>query len=284
MPPESAGRDTVSVDVSNFSGGEMSGPYGPGNPDDQWSRKQGESGNDAPEAGQPGGQAWGQYPQQPYGQYPQGQTPRSQNPQAQSPQGGQYPYPQGQYPQGQYPQGQYPQGYPQGQYPQGGYPQGQFPGQQAYGQPSQQPAQYGQYPQQGYGQGQAPTGQFPQGQHPQGQQQWNPGQPTPQGNNSKTPLFVILGLVVAIAVIGGVLFATLGGGKTLDRTAAESGVEEIVTGTYGSSGVTNVSCPDGQEVKRGNSFDCSLNVDGISRTVTLTFTDDNGTYEVSRPR
>ncbi|MBY6410077.1 DUF4333 domain-containing protein [Rhodococcus sp. BP-252] len=283
----------------------MSGPYGPGNPDDQWSRTQGESGSDAPDAGQSGSQAWGQYSQQPYGQYPQGQTPQAenpqaQNPQAQNPQGGQYPYPQGhypqgQYPQGQYPQGQYPQGYPQGQYPPGGYPQGQYPGQQPgqqqpgqqqYGQQQygQQPGQYGQYPQQAYGQGQPGQGQPGQGQYPQGQQPWNPGQQPSQGSSSKTPLFVILGLVLAIAVIGGVLFATLGGGKTLDRTAAESGVEEIVTGTYGSSGVTDVSCPDGQDVKRGNSFDCSLNVDGISRTVTLTFTDDDGTYEVSRPR
>ncbi|SNS20085.1 DUF4333 domain-containing protein [Rhodococcoides kyotonense] len=257
----------------------MSGPYGPGNPDDQWSRTPGESGGDTPDAQQPGGQAWGQYPQQgQYGQYPQGQNPQGQTPQ------GQYQYPQGQYPQGSYPQA--PQGYPQGQYPQGQYPQGQYPGgQQPYGQaPQGQPQQYGQYPQQPYGQGQPPGGQYPQGQYPQGGQQWSPGQQQSQGGSSKTALFVILGLVAAILVIGGVLFATLGGNTTLDRAAAESGVEEIVTGTYGSAGVTDVSCPDGQQVERGSSFDCTLNVDGISRTVTLTFTDDEGTYEVSRPR
>lgn len=252
----------------------MSGPYGPNNPDDQWSRKEGQPNGDTPESQQPGQQAWGQYPpQQPYagGQYPvQGQQPSQQ------------PYPQGQYP----PQQPYPQGqYPQGQYPpEQQYGQGSYPGQaQPYGQP-QQYGQYPQQPQQPYPQGQYPQGgQFPQGQYPQGQQ-WNAGQQPQRGNTSKTPLLVIGGLVVLILVIGGILFATVGSSKTLDRSAAESGVEEIVTGTYGSAGVTDVSCPDGQKVAKGNSFDCSLNVGGISRTVTLTFTDDNGTYEVSRPR
>ncbi|WP_186626424.1 DUF4333 domain-containing protein [Rhodococcus sp. BP22] len=282
----------------------MTGPYGPNNPDEQWSRNQGQqeepvsethSGGELPTTGQPweqqapsqqapGQQAWGQagptsgqptqgYPQQP--PYPQGQYPAQ--PQGQ----GNYPtqsYEQGQFPQGQYPQGQFPQGqFPQGQFPQGQFPQGQYP--------------QGQNPQ-----GQFPQGQFPQGQYPQGQyggmypgqqpgqQQWNPGQQSPQGTKSKTPLFVIGGLVVAILLIGGVLFATLGGTKTLDADAAEAGIEEIVSGTYGATSVSNVDCPTGQAVEKGASFDCSVRVDGIDKKVTLTFTDDTGTYEVSRPR
>lgn len=283
----------------------MTGPYGPNNPDEQWSRNQGQreepasethSGSEFPTTGQPWEQqgpsqqapvqqAWGQagptsgqptqgYPQQP--PYSQGQYPAQ--PQGQ----GNYPtqsFEQGQFPQGQYPQGQFPQGqFPQGQFPQGQYPQGQFP--------------QGQFPQ-----GQYPQGQYPQGQNPQaqygsmypgqqqpGQQQWNPGQQPPQGTKSKTPLFVIGGLVVAILLIGGVLFATLGGTKTLDADAAEAGIEEIVSGTYGATSVSNVDCPSGQAVEKGASFDCSVRVDGIDKKVTLTFTDDTGTYEVSRPR
>ncbi|ORI22701.1 hypothetical protein BJI47_17870 [Rhodococcus sp. 1168] len=95
---------------------------------------------------------------------------------------------------------------------------------------------------------------------------------------------MIGGLVVAILLIGGVLFATLGGTKTLDTDAAEAGIEEIVSGTYGATSVSNVDCPSGQAVEKGASFDCSVRVDGIDKKVTLTFTDDTGTYEVSRPR
>ncbi|KZF13035.1 hypothetical protein A2J03_15645 [Rhodococcus sp. EPR-157] len=94
---------------------------------------------------------------------------------------------------------------------------------------------------------------------------------------------MIGGLILAVIVIVGLVLA-FGGSKNLDRAAAESGVEEIVTGTYGASSVSDVSCPDGEKIEEGASFECTLQVDGFDRTVTLTFTDDNGTYEVSRPR
>ncbi|MFC8180387.1 DUF4333 domain-containing protein [Rhodococcus sp. NPDC057297] len=296
----------------------MSGPYGPNNPDDQWSREQGK-----PEGATPDTEQWGQtqdggatpaYPTQAYpdtsSSHPQG----SQGSQGQYPPQayGQYGYPQGQYPAQPYGQqpGQQP-GYPgqpaqPSQYP--GQPNTQYPGQQ-YGQPGQQGPQPGQYPGQSYGQPGQPNAQYPgqpygqqpgqqpgqypgqpqwgQGQYPGQPQgpgnQWNSAQQTPGGTKSKTPYFVIGGLVAAIVVIGGAALA-FGGSKNLDPAAAESGVEDIVTGTYGASSVSNVSCPEGKKIEKGASFECSLQVDGFERTVTLTFTDDDGTYEVSRPR
>lgn len=300
----------VAADQSKFSGGEMSGPYGPNNPDDQWSRDQGKPEGNAAETeqwGQPGsaGQpsssgeypAQGQYPQQQYGQgqYPQGQYPGQQGQPGPYPAQGQYPgqqgqQGQGQYPQQQYGQGQYPQGqYPQGQYPQGQYPQGQYPG--AAGQyPTQGQFPQGQYPGQP-GQYAAPgqqppwnqTGQYPQGSAPGNQ--WGQGQDSPTGGKSKTP-FIIGGAALAVVVVVLVVVFGFGLGRStnLDQAAAEAGVEEIVTGTYGASSVSDVSCPSGKSIEKGASFDCSLQVDGIARTVTLTFTDDDGTYEVSRPR
>ncbi|QHE69358.1 hypothetical protein GFS60_02923 [Rhodococcus sp. WAY2] len=96
----------------------------------------------------------------------------------------------------------------------------------------------------------------------------------------------IIGGVVALLVVVGVALAlafTVFGTDTLDQKAAEEGVERIVTESYGAENVSGVSCPADQEVKEGNSFECTLTVDGEKKQVTLTFTDDKGTYEVSRP-
>ena len=227
----------------------MSGPYGPNNPDEQWSReaagreaygrgdgpdRQGGAPDAMPGSGQQGWgqQGWAQQDPSGFGSY------------------GQQPYPQGQYPQGQYPQ----QAYGQQPYPQGQYPQGQYPPQQ-------------------YGQGQYPPQQYP---HAHGEQ------PVGRGRSMRT-MYIAAGVVV-LAVVIGVLVFVFGRTTYLDRDAAESGVELIVVGTYNAETVSGVTCPDDMTVERGATFECSLEVDGAFRTVTLTMTDDEGTYEVSRPR
>ena len=87
-----------------------------------------------------------------------------------------------------------------------------------------------------------------------------------------------------LLAIPAVLASGLFSSKTLDQTAAEDGVEQIVTESYGARSVSGVSCPSGQQVKKGDSFECSLTVDGTAKKVTVTFTDDDGTYEVGRPK
>ena len=219
----------------------MSGPYGPNNPDDQWSRG---AGSREPESRDTGSDGWNNPPREPIENGQQGWAP---DPNAQQQYGQPYPqqpYPQQPYPQQPYPQQQYGQYSPQGQYPQGQYPQ------------------QGQYPSQG---------------------QWNPGQQQAAPSKSKKPLLIAAGVLAAIVVVGGLVFA-FGRTAQLDRAAAESGVEQIVIGTYGASTVSGVSCPDGMTVEEGASFECTLEVDGAQRTVTLTMTDDQGTYVVSRPR
>ncbi|MDH6678758.1 hypothetical protein M2284_002971 [Rhodococcus sp. LBL1] len=168
-----------------------------------------------------------------------------------------------------------PAGGPQpGSAPQWGAP---APGQPQWGGPQGGYPQAGGYPQQGF-----PTQQFGAPQ----QNQW--GAPVPpasasSGNNKKILMLVGI-LVAAVVVVGGVLFAVGSfGSKTLDQTAAQKGVEQIVTESYGARSVSGVSCPSGQKVEQGASFECSLTVDGTPKKVTVTFTDNEGTYEVSRP-
>ncbi len=57
-----------------------------------------------------------------------------------------------------------------------------------------------------------------------------------------------------------------------------------MTESYGAIDVTDVSCPSGQQVETGSQFSCTLVADGAPRTVTVTVKDDQGTYEVGRPR
>ena len=240
----------------------MSGPQGT-DPSQGWSGQQ------------PGFEqqpAWGQ--PAPGTEQPPAAAPAWQQPPAYNPE--QYQYPS----------------MPQTSQQPGGYPQyGQQPGYQqpgAYGQP-QPPGAYPQYGQPHYGQ----PGAYPQyGQPGMGQefdQQF--GQPSKPKNN-KT-LLAIGGGIAAVILLTVIVLGFVWPGwfvtTKLDVNAAQQGVQKILsdeTSGYGVKNVKNVKCNDGAdpEVKAGATFNCSVSIDGTSRTVTVTFKDDKGTYEVGRPQ
>ncbi|MFB1298220.1 DUF4333 domain-containing protein [Mycobacterium sp. pW049] len=260
----------------------MSGPQG-SDPTQPWPGQQPDQGADQP-AGDPAAnqnQGW-QPPsteQQPAWQQPPAYTPQ-QYPQYQQPTQPPTYSPQ-QYPQDQY--GQQPPQYdpaatqagypPPGQYSQpGGYPQ-QYGQQGAYG---QQPTQYGQQP-----------GQY--GQYP--------GYPQPGSEEgSKKSLALIGGVVGGFVLLVVIVVAVLGFWKPgffvttkLDVNAAQTGVEQILTDEtngYGAKNVNDVNCNNGVSptVKKGDTFNCEVSIDGTKRQVTVTFQDDDGTYEVGRPK
>ncbi|WP_199255829.1 DUF4333 domain-containing protein [Mycolicibacterium mengxianglii] len=278
----------------------MSGPQGT-DPTQPW---QGQQGQDQPASGSseqptPDSHAW----QPPSGAQPTQQAPNWQPPAYpsephqyspyQSPAGGQtsgynpaaqQPYPQ----QGAYPQpGAYPQyGQPgQPQYGQPGQPQYGQPGQPQYGQPGQ--PQYGQPGQPQYGQpGQPQYGQ--PGQYPYGQQ---PGEEGSKRSLAAigTVLGVLGAIIVAVVLVLGFwkpgFFVT----TKLDVDKAQQGVQQILTDEangYGATNVQDVTCNGGESptVKKGDTFTCEVSIDGTKRQVTVTFQDDDGTYEVGRPR
>ena len=203
-----------------------------------------------------------------------------------------------------------PPAYTPAQYPQYGQPPvapGYPPTQQygvapeynpaAYGQPAQygQPGAYG--PPQPYGQYPAP-GQYPPGQYPP------PGQPgqypgyLPPGAEEVTKkstrlIGTILGglgaLLLALLLVLGFwkpgFFVT----TKLDVNKAQQGVQQILTDEsngYGAKNVKDVKCNNGAnpQVKKGDTFNCEVSIDGTKRQVTVTFQDDKGTYEVGRPK
>ena len=263
----------------------MSGPQGP-DPTQPWAGQQ-------PQGDQP---AWQQpsAPDQPTTEAPAWGAPPAYTPQ-------QYP----QYPQ-QDQGAQQPPTYSPPQYPPQGDQYGQptayspsayqQPGQ--YGQPPAQPGQYGQQPGQ-YGQQPGQYGQYGQQPDPYGQQpgqQYSPYGSTATEASSKKSTGLILGVVgglaaVIIAVVGVLGFWKPGFFVTtkLDVDAAQTGVAQILSDEangYGAKNVKDVKCNDGSSptVKKGDTFDCEVSIDGTKRQVTVTFQDDSGTYEVGRPK
>ncbi|MEV0296298.1 DUF4333 domain-containing protein [Nocardia sp. NPDC050710] len=71
--------------------------------------------------------------------------------------------------------------------------------------------------------------------------------------------------------------------ENLDPMAVQRGVVQVLGESYGLEDVREVKCPGEQPVVVGTAFDCSAKVDGVKKTVTVTVTDRDGTYEVSRP-
>ena len=240
----------------------MSGPQGP-DPTQPWAGQQ------------PSDPAWQQ-------QAPE-QQPSEQNPWGQPPAyGQQYPQQPYQQPYGQPGQPGQPQYPPPGQYgpPPTAYGPTSYPQQPQYG----QPGQYGAPPQ--YGQ----PGQYDP------QQQFSPYSNPGDDAGAKKSKNVIIGVVGAFVAVLVVVVGVLGFWKpgffmttNLDVTAAQSGVQQILTDEtdgYGAKNVENVSCNNGSnpKVEQGATFDCDVNIDGTKRKVTVTFQDDSGTYEVGRPR
>ncbi|MFC9895615.1 DUF4333 domain-containing protein [Nocardia sp. NPDC127579] len=260
----------------------MSGPFGPSDPGEgrndptqHWGADQnpGQAGPTQQWGGQqPGGQA--AQPTQHWGD----QTPQQQQQQwgAQQQSGGQQQWGQQSGPQqqqqwqpntgGQQQWGQQPQQDWGQQQPQQDWGQQQQQGQQDWGQQSGQQQQWGQQPQQQWGQA--------------GQQlpQQTPGK---KKNKGLIIGLAIGGVVLIGAIVTGVLLLTAK--DKLDQSAVQDGVKKVLTDSYGITDVTDVSCPSGQEVKEGATFECSLKVSGEDKKVNLKITDKDGTYEVGRP-
>ena len=173
------------------------------------------------------------------------------------------------------------------------YPAQSYPSTEQYG---QQPGQYGQYGQPAqYGQPQPDYGQSGQYGQPG---QYGPYASTATAQGSKRSKALMWGLIggaaVIIIAVGVTAFAWPAWAVTtkLDVAKVQDGVTHILTDDkdgYGAKNVTGVKCnteQNGQNptVKKNGTFTCDVSIDGTARQVTVTMTDDKGTYEVGRPR
>ncbi|MYW89057.1 DUF4333 domain-containing protein [Amycolatopsis rubida] len=187
----------------------------------------------------------------------------------------------------QFPQAQYPQqGYPAQPY---GQPQSQ-PTPVPYGQPQSQPppAPYG-------GPGQAPSQPTPVPQPP-GNPYGGGFQPSEYGGlgafssakpgkpRSKKPFLIAGAVVVVLAAAGGITWATgVFRGDTLDQKSLQEGVSRVLNENYGEPDVKNVACPSGQQIENGTTFDCTVQVGGQPKKVTVRVLNDKPEYSVGAP-
>jgi hypothetical protein len=100
---------------------------------------------------------------------------------------------------------------------------------------------------------------------------------------------VLVGAIVALALVLGLSAFGAFNRQVLDVNKAQVAVKHVITDPtagYGVDNVTDVNCNNGQNpsAKKGDTFTCQVTVDGKKRHVTAVFIDDNGTYEVDRPR
>jgi hypothetical protein len=114
------------------------------------------------------------------------------------------------------------------------------------------------------------------------------------GQSHRSTVALLVGggaLVVVAAVVLGLGLAKLSSsnGDELDVRQAEAGIKQILTDSgygYGIADVAAISCNSGANprVQPGAGFTCDVVVDGATRRVAVVFVDDQGTYEVDRPR
>ena len=143
------------------------------------------------------------------------------------------------------------------------------------------PPQYPQYPQ-----------YPPQYTPPQYTPQYAPQPPSQPRHSTRWLLIgggVLVGAIAAAVVALALLRFGGFGGQVLNVSKAEQGVKQVITDPvtgYGIAGVTGVKCNNGQNptAKKGESFTCEVTVAGKKHQVRAVFIDDNGTYEVDRPR
>jgi Domain of unknown function (DUF4333) len=101
-------------------------------------------------------------------------------------------------------------------------------------------------------------------------------------------------VIAGVLIVGAVAMLMMSGGLKHDtKKVAVAGVQseipqilvDRVTG-YSADDIKDVRCNNGQDptVKKGGSFTCDVNVRGKQHQLTVTFQDDNGTYEVDLPQ
>ena len=99
----------------------------------------------------------------------------------------------------------------------------------------------------------------------------------------------VVALVLAVVLGLGMAKVMSLNGNQLDLHQAEADVKQILTDTgygYGIDNITAISCNNGvnPQVEKGAGFTCDVVVDGAKRRVAVVFVDDQGSYEVDRPR
>jgi hypothetical protein len=101
---------------------------------------------------------------------------------------------------------------------------------------------------------------------------------------SKKPL-LIGGIAVLVLVLGGGGAWLLGAfrGDVLDQQSLQDGVVKVLNENYGEPDVKNAQCPSNEAAQNGTTFDCTVQIGGQAKKVTVRVLNDRPEYEVGAP-
>lgn len=108
--------------------------------------------------------------------------------------------------------------------------------------------------------------------------------PSTRRTRSRKPWIITAIAITALA--GGGTAAWLSGvftGKVLDQPALHDGITTTLTDSYGEHDVSNVACPADQQITTGHTFDCTVDIAGKQKTVTIRVLNAEPQYEVGAP-
>ncbi|WP_199434391.1 DUF4333 domain-containing protein [Qaidamihabitans albus] len=111
------------------------------------------------------------------------------------------------------------------------------------------------------------------------------GEPPAPGRRSKKPL--VTGLVLVLVLAGGGAAAWFLGvfrGDVLDHESVENGVISVLRDSYGEHDVQDARCPADQKIETGHTFECSVEVAGRPKTVSIRVLNTEPEYEVGAPK
>ena len=88
-----------------------------------------------------------------------------------------------------------------------------------------------------------------------------------------------------VLVLGGGAAWLLGAfrGDVLDQQSLEDGVVKVLNENYGEPDVKNAQCPSNEAAKNGTTFDCTVQIAGQEKKVTVRVLNDRPEYEVGAP-
>jgi hypothetical protein len=111
----------------------------------------------------------------------------------------------------------------------------------------------------------------------------DPPPPTPRRRRK----WLVLGSVAVVVLAAGGVAAWLLGvfrGDVLNQDALQQGVARVLRGSYGEQDVRNVRCPANQEIVTGHTFECTVDISGRPKSVSIRVLNDQPQYEVGAPR
>ncbi|WP_051791710.1 DUF4333 domain-containing protein [Amycolatopsis jejuensis] len=101
---------------------------------------------------------------------------------------------------------------------------------------------------------------------------------------SKKPFLIAgAGVLVAALGVGAAWWFGAFSGDTLEQKSLQDGVSRVLGENYGEPDVKNVSCPTGQPITNGTTFDCTVQVGGQPKKVTVRVLNDKPEYSVGAP-